>query len=106
MDIFLTQRIEDDHIIDTIQKFRRKGTLQRFLHDTLGIIVVIRLIGSHKSDTTSEIFQLPASDIGSHDHNRIFKIDAPPQTIGQLAVIQQLQEDVEYIGMCFFNLIQ
>ena len=47
-----------------------------------------------------------AADVGSHDNNGIFKVYGTALSVGQAAVIQYLQQDVEYVRMGFFHFIQ
>src|SRR5690606_21199495 len=44
--------------------------------------------------------------IGGHDDDRIFEVHHTPLVIRQMSVVQYQQENVEDIGMCFFNLVE
>ena len=44
--------------------------------------------------------------IGCHDDHRIAKVHFPSLGIGDMAIIQHLQQDVEYIRMRLFNLVK
>src|SRR3990167_1528626 len=54
----------------------------------------------------SEILNLLAADVGSHDQDRVFKIDRPPLSIGQSPVIQYLEKHAEDIRMRLFDFIK
>ncbi len=55
------------------------------------------------SDTVD---QVAASDVGSHDDDGVLEVHRPALIIGQTAVIQQLQQDIEHIRMGFFDLVK
>ena len=44
--------------------------------------------------------------VGSHDDNRILEIGCTTFVISQSAFVQDLQKNVESIGVCLFNLIE
>ena len=46
------------------------------------------------------------ADIRRHNQCRILEIDGPPLGIGQPAVIKHLQQNIEYVMMGFFDLVQ
>ena len=63
-------------------------------------------------DTIVDIFliiqscDLQGRDIGSHDDDRVFKINDPPLAIRQATVVEDLQKHIKYIPMRFFDLIE
>ena len=99
--------IEHNDIIHTVQELWSKCFIQRFLDHATGEIL-IRLT-SHlgiETNATAEIFQLPGTNIGSHDQDRILEINTSTQTIRQTAFIQDLQQQVKYIRMRLLDLVQ
>ena len=46
------------------------------------------------------------ASVRGHDQNHITEINRLPVIIGQLAVIHDLQQNIEQIRMCFLNFIQ
>ncbi|MNL24904.1 hypothetical protein D3C87_1463560 [compost metagenome] len=105
--MFFAQRVEHDHIVDTVQELGAEGTFQCFLDHCTVIFFCSGYFGScSKAYAISELFQLAYTNVRGHDNDRIFKIYFTTQTIGQLTIVQYLQQDIKDIGVCFFNLIQ
>src|SRR5262249_41242895 len=47
-----------------------------------------------------------ASNVGSHNHNGVPEIHRAALPVGQTAVIEHLEENVENVTVCLFNLIE
>ena len=88
MYILFGQSIENNYVVDTIQEFRSESSFQGLLYHAFRIVAVGTPVLPPKTDSPTEIFQLPASDIGGHNYDRIFKVDSSPQTVRQLPVIE------------------
>ncbi len=54
----------------------------------------------------AELLDDLAAQVGGHDDQRVLEIDGPAFPVGQPAVVQDLEQDVENVGMGFFDLIQ
>src|SRR3972149_5704634 len=46
------------------------------------------------------------TDITGHDYDAITKINPSPFGIGQMTIIENLEQDIKYIRMRLFNLIE
>jgi hypothetical protein len=46
------------------------------------------------------------ADVGSHDDDRVLEIDRSPLPIRDAAVVEHLQQHVEYVWMRFFDFIE
>ena len=46
------------------------------------------------------------ADVGGHDENRVFEVDGVAETVGQLAVLKNLQQDVEDIRMRLLDFVK
>ena len=46
------------------------------------------------------------ADVGGHNDNRIFEVGHAPFVVGQAAVVEYLQQNIEYVGVGFFDLVQ
>ena len=44
--------------------------------------------------------------VRGHDDNRVAEIDRAPLVVGQATIVQDLQQDVEDIGMGLLNLVE
>ena len=47
-----------------------------------------------------------SAEIGGHDDQDVAKINRPPLPIGQTAIVEHLQQDVEDVGMRLLDLIE
>ena len=70
------------------------------------MFIVIRAVLCRKTYATAKFLQLPRTDIGGHNDNRILEIDGSAIIVSQTAFIQYLEQDVEHVRMGFLNLIQ
>src|SRR3954453_14350905 len=52
------------------------------------------------------IHDVLTADIGGHDDDRVAEIDHPSLAVSEAAIIQNLEQHVEYVGMGFFDLIE
>ena len=62
------------------------------------MFIVIRAVLCRKTYATAKFLQLPRTDIGGHNDNRILEIDGSAIIVSQTAFIQYLEQDVEAIG--------
>src|SRR5579864_890324 len=46
------------------------------------------------------------ADIARHNDNRVLEIDRAPLAIGEPAIIQNLEQDIEYVVVAFFDFIK
>ena len=99
--------MEDDNLVNTVEKFRTEGTAHFLEHTLFGLgkIILILLQAVGEAHLAGE-FNIRSTDIGGHDDNRIFEINRSALRIGQSAVVQNLQQDIEHIGMRFFDFIK
>ena len=47
-----------------------------------------------------------AADVRRHDDDRITEVDRAALSVGQATVVENLQEDIEHIGVCLFDLVE
>src|ERR1044071_7074767 len=90
--MLLPERMEDNDLINTVEELRPEMILQN---------TVDRL----PTDSALSFPQL-VPQVGGHNHNRIPKVYGASLTIRQAAIIQQLQEHVEDLGVSFFDFIE
>ncbi len=89
--------MEQDDFIDTVQKFRTEGSPHHahyFLTNRLDIVLLAKI---------DEIF---GTEVRGHDDDRIAEIDRATLSVGQASVVQHLQQHVEHIRMCLFDLVE
>src|SRR5438128_2292063 len=89
--------MEQDNLVNTIQEFRPEMAPHN-LHDFVANRVGIVALFLHHQEFGTEI--------RSHDNEDIPKIDGAALSIRQAAIIQHLQQYIEYIRMGFLYLIE
>ena len=95
-DVLFIQPMEHDHFINAIDEFGPEIVFN-LAHDCQLDDLVI--ISSHLLDHLR-------AKVGSHDDDRILEIHRSPLTIGHAPIIQNLQQNVEHVGMRLLNLIE
>jgi len=47
-----------------------------------------------------------AAQIGGHDHDGVLEVDRAPLAVGDSPVIQELQQNIEHLGMSLLDLVE
>ena len=101
-DVFLSQGIEYDSLIHSVEKLWPESLLQRTLDNTLQPAFIWRsLLKTH-----SLALQFLSTQVTCHYHYCILKINGPPVTIGESTIFKNLKKDIKYIRMGLLNLIK
>ena len=101
----LVELVECNDVVDTVQEFGRECLVERFLNNRPGEFFVAYRAGV-ESDAASEIFELTGSHVGGHDDDGILKVDFATHAVGNMTFVHDLQQEVEDIGVSFFELIE
>src|SRR5262249_52587267 len=91
---FLGQAVEDNDLVDAIQEFRAEMVPQCFHNAPVALFLITGI--------EDEL----APDVACHDDDGVLEIHCPPLSVGDAAIIQNLQQNIEYVGMSLFNLIE
>ena len=90
--VLLVEAVEADDLVHAVQKFRAQELTER-LHRAVAVLLVHRVA---EADGALLAF---AARVGRHHDNGIFKIHLAAVGVGDLSVIENLQQDVHHIGM-------
>src|SRR5579862_3514654 len=83
--MLLRKRMEDYRFVHAVEELRTEVTPQLFEHRVLHPLVSFAL-------EAPPIFQnAMAANIGSHDHDGVFEIHRAALTVGQTAIVENLQ---------------
>src|SRR5919108_1577698 len=96
IELLHAQRTEDDDVVDAVEELRLEHAPQFRRHDRLDFRPVSRAALEDEA----------AADVRRHDDDRVPEVDGPPLRVGESAVIEDLQQDVEHIGMRFLDLVE
>ena len=101
-----TEGVEHDDLVDAVQELRPEDQLHLIHHIGLHPLVVSgRVLLCHKSETLRINNGLGAC-VGGHDDNRVPEIHLPALGVGDVAVVQHLQKDVEHIRVGLLDLVK
>src|SRR5882757_6630897 len=98
--LLLAQRMEDDDLVQPVQKLRPEGLPQFTEYGVLHAAILLSF------ERTPIFKHLMASDIGGHDHNDILEIDRAPLSVCQSAIVQNLEQRIEDVVMRLFYFIE
>ena len=91
--VFL-ERFEDDDVVNTVEKFRTEVLFEQFADFRIGFVVVLRFEDFVRAEVTG------------HDDDGVLEVDHTAFAIGQAAIVEDLQQDVEDIRMGLFDFIE
>lgn len=98
-EIVLAQLVEADDLIDTVDEFGAQELAQR-LHGLL-----LRLLGQTAAKADAAALLVGAC-VGGHDDDRVLKVDDPALRVGDAAIIENLQQDIQHVRMGLFQLVK
>ena len=96
-DMLTTQRMEYHDVINPIDKLGSKVRTDRFHQGRLHLIVLF---------LTAHLLNHLRAEIGSHDDDRVAKVDRPTLPVCETTVIENLQQNVENVRMRFLDFIE
>ena len=95
----LGKRLEADDLVKAVEELRPE-LLMQLSHDLLpcALFDLALIVYAFK--------QILAAEVGGHDDNGVLEIDRASLRIGDAAVVEDLQQDVENIRVRLFDLIK
>src|SRR6266571_558258 len=98
---------EHDDVVDAIEELRVEGALELVLDRALDRLELRRAaLGLFESQMLPPAHDLAAAQVRGHDDHGILEVYSPPRAVGQDAVVQHLEQDIEHVRVRFFNLVQ
>src|SRR3984893_476096 len=97
--LFLAQRAEYDDVVDAVQEFGLEVRVQQFLHLLAGSFEVLgsaNVLGP----------QIDGADVRGHNDDRVLEVDHAAFAVGQAPIVHHLQQNVEDVGMRFFDFVE
>ena len=89
--------MKNDNIIDSIDKLRTKVTADYLEHRRFHIIIV---------GSAGFLLNNMTAEVGCHNYYCMSKVDGSALPVRQASIIQYLQQNIKYIRMRFFHLVQ
>ena len=100
----LREREEHDGLVDAVEEFRTDGLLEHLHH--LCACLVENLLAVVVVDFLHLTLDILAAQVGRHDNDGVLEVHRAPLVVGQPAIVEHLQEDVEHVGMSLLYLIE
>src|SRR5215510_5129343 len=98
--MLLRKSMEYDDLIHTIEKLWTEILSHLFQYSLLHAFVILTC------KSTPILEDAVTSNVGCHNHNGVPEIYRAALPVGQTAVIQDLEENVENVTVCLFDLIE
>ena len=98
--------MEYNDIINTVQEFRLEHPFYLIHHLSLHMLIITFFIFLRSKSKFLGFNNCLSACIGSHNDTGLLKIYFSSLRICNMSVIQNLKQNIKYIRMCFFNLIE
>ena len=105
-DLFAGQLVEDDDFVDAVQELGPEQALE-LAGDARLHVVVAQAHGVGLGEAQRGVLGDHAgADVARHDDDDVAEVDGAPLGVGQPAVFEDLQQDVEDVGVRLFDLVE
>ena len=110
-DLLDAERAEHDQRVDPVQEFRPELGLELvedlLLHPVVLLLLQLALAGADRLEAERGVLeQRLGADVAGHDDDRVAEVDAAALGIAEVAVLQDLQQDVEDLRVSLLDLIE
>src|SRR5262245_39809301 len=89
------EALENDHVVDAVEEFRLELRAKLVHHPR-----------AHHFLVALPLLNVARPDVRSHDDDGVLEIHRAPLSVGQPPVVQDLQQDVEDVGMRLLDLVE
>src|SRR5947209_4072732 len=101
--------MEDDDLVDTVDELRTEDPFEVLhclrAHDFVLLATCILVFLGRETDA-DRTFEIDVTCIAGHDDDSVLEVHRTSLSIGQTAIVHDLQEGVEDLWMCLLNLIE
>src|SRR4051794_808676 len=99
LDLLQGERLEEDDLVDAVEELGPEAGAQ-LAHDAVaGVLADLAVV-------VDPVEQVHRADVRRHDDDRVAEVDRAPLRIGQAAVVEELQERVEDVGVRLLDLVE
>src|SRR5262245_9858072 len=103
--VVVGQRLEDDDLVDAVDELgveRALDLTQDHLRDASADLVGIRRLEPQRALLLDEA----RADVRRHDDDRVLEVHPVAETVGEVAVLEHLQQDVEDVRVRLLDLVE
>jgi hypothetical protein len=104
-DLLPGEGVEDDDVVHPVQELGVEGPLDLLAHLVLHDVVAGLGIGGMEPEAPA-LGDVPGPQVGGHDEDGVLEVDDPPVVVRQVPLVQDLQEEVEDVGVGLLDLVQ
>ncbi len=101
----LAQSLEQNDLVQAVEEFGIESSLYFALHQLLDL-AGHHVVGGRLEAEALALLQVTRADVGSHDQNGVFEIDRVAETVSQLAVFENLQQNVEHVRVRLLDFVE
>ena len=102
--MFFVERVENDDVVNAIEKFGIEGLFQGVVDFALHQRVHRVGIGLLEAQYTARA-HIPTARVRGHNQHGVAKIYFAARAVGEPSLVENLQQDIENIGMGFLDLV-
>ena len=96
LELLLGQAVEDHDLVDPVEELRPELAAER-IHDVLSHQLVV---------LSGKLADEGRAHVAGHDDDHVLEVDRAALTIGQPPIVEDLQEDVEDVGVGLLDLVE
>ena len=102
----LGELLEDDDVVQTVQELRAELLLQFGADLVLHALVAGLVVGTQVEARVGGLGDVSRTEVGGQDDDGVLEVHLAALTVGQVAVIEHLQQRVEDVRMSLFDLVE
>ena len=98
-DVVLGQGLVEDDLVQTVEELGAEGALEQLIHLLPGLLGDLSVLAD-------AIQQELAAQVGGEDDDGVLKVHGASLAVGDPAVVQDLQQHVEHVGVGLLHLVK
>ena len=105
-DLRALQLVEDDDLVDAVEELGLEDTLELAGDAALHVVVGHALVGRLREAERRVLGDHRGADVAGHDEDRVAEVHRAALRVGEAAVLEDLQEDVEHVRVRLLDLVE
>ena len=103
--VVVRERLEDDDLVDAVDELRVEGLLDLAEHHVVDAAADHAAVGRLEPERRLLLDEAGA-DVRGHDDDRVLEVHPVAEAVGQVAVLEHLQQDVEQVRVRLLDLVE
>src|SRR5438270_13564476 len=97
--------MKDNGVVQSVQEFWIEDILQLFANLLRHPLEAVRRVAGGEAQRLT-LGKIASANVRRHDHNRVLEIDHSTVVVGQVAFVENLEKNVEYVGMRLLDFVE